>query len=166
MIVTAQTYTIILVAILVLISLKPLYTKLVKKQGKKDDWMFLLIILLLPINWYTPTILTVTDCNQFTKEVVLFPTEKEGISMSYGRKNYIFNHSKQTLGFEYLYYGSDQKEDDHRDLVIFPNKTATVNEVKIDYVFEAPAKSVSTKSSGATKTMLYCQQDSTEDSTQ
>lgn len=157
MIVTSQTYTIILIVILVLISLKPLYAKFLQKQGNKNDWMFILIILILPINWYTPTIITVADCGQFTKEVMLFPTKKEGISISYGRRNYILNHSKETLGFEYLYYGSNQKEDGHRDLVIFPGKTVTVNEVKIDYVFEAPAKSVSIKSSGATKTMLYCQ---------
>ncbi|WP_231426590.1 hypothetical protein [Pedobacter sp. Leaf250] len=166
MIVSSQTYAIILIAIVVLISLKPLYSKLVKKQGKKDDWMFLLILLILPINWYTPTLITVTDCNQFIKEVMLFPAKREGISISYGRKNHIFNHSKQTLGLEYLYYGSDKKEDGQRDLVIFPGKTAMVNEVKIDYVFEAPAKSVSTKSSGATKTMLYCEKDSDEQSIQ
>ena len=158
MIVTAQTYNIILAVFAGMISIKPLYCRFIKKQGKKDDWMFLFILILLPVNWYTPTIILITDCGKFTKEVVLFPTKKEGINISYGRNNYIINHSKQTLAFEYLYYGNDQKKEDQRDFVIFPDKTATVNEVKIDYIFESPAKSVSTKSSGATKTMLYCEQ--------
>jgi len=156
MIIPAQTYNIILIAIVILTALKPLFTRFIKKQGNKHDWMFALLILLLPINWYTPTFITVTECEKFTKEVLLFPGKKDGVSYSYGWNNYVINKSKQTLVFEYVYYGDSKREEDETDQIIKPNAIGKVNEVVIDYIFEPQAKSVSTKSSGATKTSLYC----------
>ncbi|EDM34961.1 hypothetical protein PBAL39_00475 [Pedobacter sp. BAL39] len=156
MIVAAQTFHIILIAIAVLICLKALYTRFITKQGNKDDWMVLLLLILVPINWYTPTVLTISDCNQYTKEVVLFPGQRAGISYTYGRKNYIINQSKRNLKFEYLFYGDNRREEGQVDQLILPENVVIVNEVTISYLFEAPEKSVSTKSSGATKTLLYC----------
>ena len=156
MIVSAQTYLIILIAIVILVAIKPLYTRLIKKQGNKHDWMFALLLFLLPINWYTPTFITVTSCGKFTKEVLLFPGEKDGVNYSYGWCNYIINKSLNTVAFEYLFYGDNKRKDDEQDKIIPPGKIEKVNEVTIDFVFEEEAKSVSTKSSGATKTTLYC----------
>ena len=156
MIVSVQAYNIILIAISILIAIRPLYTRFIKKQGNKHDWMFALLILLLPINWYTPTFINVTSCNNFTKEVLIFPGQKDGVNYSYGRSNYVVNKSITNLVLEYVYYGDNKREGDEVDQIIPPGKIAKVNEVKIDFVFEAQAKSVSTKSSGATKTSLYC----------
>ncbi|MCD0489935.1 hypothetical protein LPB86_16960 [Pedobacter sp. MC2016-14] len=156
MIVSVQTYNILLLAILILIAIRPLYTRFIKKQGNKHDWMFALLILLLPINWYTPTFINVTSCNNFTKEVLIFPGQKEGVNYSYGWSNYVVNNSPDNLVFEYIYYGDNKREDDEVDEIIPPGKIAKVNEVKIDFVFEPQAESVSTKSRGATKTSLYC----------
>lgn len=156
MIVSSQTYNIILVAIIILVALRPLYTRLIKKQGNKHDWMFALLFLLLPINWYTPTFITVTACNSFTKEVLIFPGSRDGVDYGYGWCNYIVNKSKNTLVCEYVYYGDSERKEDEKDQIIAPTVVGKVNEVKIDFVFEAQAKSVSTKSSGATKTSLYC----------
>ncbi|SOD18366.1 hypothetical protein [Pedobacter xixiisoli] len=156
MIVSAQTYNIILIGIVVLVALRPLYTRLIKKEGSKHDWMFALLLLLLPTNWYTPTFITVTSCNTFTKEVLIFPTQKDGVSYSYGWCNYVINKAQQPLAFEYVYYGDNQPEEDEKNQVIQPNGIGKVDEVVIDFIFEPKAKSVSTKSSGATKTSLYC----------
>lgn len=156
MIVSAQTYNIILIAIVVLVALRPLYTRYIKKEGSKHDWMFALLILLLPINWFTPTFITVTKCFEYKKEVLLLPTSIDGVGYSYGWNNYIVNKSLENLVCEYVYYGDSEREDDEVDKIIPPGKIAKVNEVKIDFVFEEQAKSVSTKSSGATKTSLYC----------
>ncbi|RZK47552.1 MAG: hypothetical protein EOO87_21805 [Pedobacter sp.] len=156
MIVSAQTYNIILIAIVILVALKPLFSRFIKKQGNKHDWMFAFLILLLPINWYTPTFISVTKCFEYKKEVLLFPTTVDGVSYSYGWNNYIVNKSPDTLVFEYVYYGDNEREKDEVDQIVPPGKIAKVNEVKIDFVFEEQAKSVSTKSSGATKTSLYC----------
>ena len=156
MIVSVQTYNILLIVILILVAIKPLFSRFVKKQGNKHDWMFALLILLLPINWYTPTFINVSSCNNFTKQVLIFPGQKDGVSYSYGWNNYVVNKSLGNLAFEYIYYGDNKREGDEVDQIIPPGKIAKVNEVKIDFVFEAQAKSVSTKSSGATKTSLYC----------
>ena len=156
MIVSVQTYNILLIAISILIAIRPLYTRFIKKQGNKHDWMFALLVLLLPINWYTPTFINVTSCNNFTKEVLIFPGQKEGVNYSYGWSNYVVNKSPDNLVFEYIYYGDNKREDDEIDKIIPPGQIAKVNEVKIDFVFEPQAESVSTKSRGATKTSLYC----------
>lgn len=156
MIVSAQTYNILLIIIAVLIAVKPFYTRLVTKQGNKNDWMFVFLILLLPINWFTPTFIKVTKCFEYKKEVLLFPSSIDGVSYSYGWNNYIVNKSLENLVFEYVYYGDSTREADEVDKIIPPGKIAKVNEVKIDFVFEEQAKSVSSKSSGATKTSLYC----------
>lgn len=156
MIVPAQTYNIILIAFVILVTLRPLYTRFIKKQGNRHDWMFALLIILLPINWYTPTFITVTKCFQYKKEVLLFPTNIDGASYSYGWNNYIINKSLDNLVFEYIYYGNNVRDEDEVDKIIPPGKIAKVNEVKIDFVFEKQAESVSTKASGATKTSLYC----------
>ena len=156
MIVSVQNYNILLIAILILITIKPLFSRFIKKQGNKHDWMFALIILLLPINWYTPTFINVTSCNNFTKEVLIFPGQKDGVNYSYGWSNYVVNKSVNNLVLEYVYYGDNKRESDEVDEIIRPGKIAKVNEVKIDFVFEAQAKSISSKSSGATKTSLYC----------
>lgn len=156
MIVSAQTYNIILIAIVILVAIKPLFSRYVKKQDNKHDWMFALLILLLPINWYTPTFITVSSCGKFTKEVLIFPSERDGVNYSYGWNNYIINKSLDNLAFEYLYYGENKREADELDQLIKPGAVAKVNEVKIDFIFEEEAKSVSTKSKGATKTSLYC----------
>ncbi|WP_316807915.1 hypothetical protein [Pedobacter agri] len=156
MIVSAQTYNILLIVIAVLIVVKPFYTRLITKQDNKHDWMFAFLILLLPINWFTPTFITLTKWFEYKKEVLLFPSSIDGVSYSYGWNNYIVNKSLENLVFEYVYYGDSKREDDEVDKIIPPGKIAKVNEVKIDFVFEKQAKSVSTKSSGATKTSLYC----------
>lgn len=87
---------------------------------------------------------------------MLFPSSIDGVSYSYGWNNYIVNKSLENLVLEYVYYGNSTREADEVDKIIPPGKIAKVNEVKIDFVFEEQAKSVSTKSSGATKTSLYC----------
>ena len=86
----------------------------------------------------------------------MFPGDKDGVHYSYGWNNYVVNRSLDNLVFEYVHYGDNEREDDEVDQLIQPGKIAKVNEVKIDFVFEAQAKSVSTKSSGATKTSLHC----------
>lgn len=156
MIVSAQTYHIILIVLAVLICIPPLYTRFLKKKGSHLDWMYLLLLLLVPVNWYTPTVLTISDCNQYTKEVVLFPVTRAGISFSNGRQNYIINTSKRNLKFEYLFYGDNRRKEGQADQLILPENVVIVNEVTISYVFEKPESSVSTKSGGATKTALYC----------
>jgi len=156
MIVSAQTYNIILIATVILIALKPLFTRFINKEGNKYDWMFFLVVLLLPINWYTPTFITVYACGKFSKEILLFPDKKDGVEYSYGWNNYIINKSLDTLVFEYVYYGDSEREDGETDQIIKPGKIGKVEEVAIDFIFEPADESFYSKSSGVTKTCLYC----------
>lgn len=156
MIVSLNTYLIIIGIFCLLIVIKPLYTRFIKKEESKNDAILLLLLLTIPINWFTPTILTITDCNNYRKEVVLFPTTKDGIKISYGKASYIFNNTDRNLIFEYYYYGDNTPAAGEDNKVIEPKQHAKVNVVSIDYILSEPAESVSTKSSGATKTVLRC----------
>ncbi len=157
MIVSSNTYIIVLIAIALLICAKPLYARFVKKQGNKYDAMYLLILILLPVNWYTPKITTVTDCGSFQDEVVLFPANKNGVAIGYGKNTYIFNNSDKKLLFEYLYYGNVSADTDEVNQIIEPGKSVKVNTISINYIFEEPDASVSSKSNGVTQTWLYCE---------
>lgn len=156
MIVSLNTYLIIIGIFCLLIVIKPLYTRFIKKEESKNDAVLLLLLLTIPINWFTPTILTITDCSNYTKEVVLFPTTKDGFKISYGRATYILNKSDRNLTFEYYYYGDNTPAKGEENKEIGPKQNAKVNVISIDYILSEPAESVSTKSSGATKTVLRC----------
>jgi len=156
MLVSSNTYLIFIAILVVLIVSFPLYARFVKKQNNKYDIIYFLLLLILPINWYTPTVYTITNCNEYTKEVLLFSTEKDGFSFEIGRKNYIINKSDKTLFFENVYYGNNERQEDEIDVEIAPNTIEKINVVTIDYLFTEPDDTVSTKSNGATKTALYC----------
>jgi hypothetical protein len=156
MIVSTTTYYLVVITIVVLIISKPLYTRLVLKQGNKYDAMCFLLFILLPINWYTPAIITVLDCNKYTKEIALFPVKKDNVEISYGKHLYVFNKSKNTVVVEDLVYGHVDEEDVNQKQIIEPNHNGIVKKVIIDYIFEEPEESVSSKSDGEVKTSLYC----------
>lgn len=156
MLVSTTTYYILIVVIIVLIIAFPLYARFIKKAGNKFDFIYFLLFILLPINWYTSTIYTITNCNEFTKEVLIFPTEKGGYKFEMGWYNYIINKSNETLFFEHIYYGSDEPKEDQINVEISPNSIERVGVVVIDYLFTEPEDTVRTKSSGETKTTLYC----------
>ena len=148
--------SILLVMALISIAI-PSYLRFVKKKGGKYDLLFLLVFLVLPIYWFTPKIITVTDCNQYKKEVVLFPTTiKDTIDITYGIKTYVFNVSKEYLYFDYICYGNAKKEEDEEYHIIYPNKFIKENTSGIEYVFETPPESLTTKSGGKKISVLYC----------
>jgi hypothetical protein len=161
MIISQNLFFFILGMIVLAIFMKPLYMHFVKKQKQKgniyDAIRFLLLIALLPFNWYTPRILTIADCGNYKQEVALFPVRKNGVKMGYGKKTYIFNNSAKKLNFEYHYYGNNSPVDGENNAVIQPNESIKVNTISIDYLFEEPEKSVVSKAGGETKTSLSCE---------
>lgn len=157
MVVSANVYNIILVLIVLALFIKPLYARFVKKQGNKYDAMYVLVVLLLPVNWYTPKIIHVTDCGEYKKEVVLFPAKRNSVEMSYGKKTFIFNDSDKNLILEYHFYGKNTPDKDEEDMIILPDNFVKINRVGIDHLFEALPDKVSSKSGGATKTSLRCE---------
>ncbi|MDR2915315.1 MAG: hypothetical protein LBV74_10875 [Tannerella sp.] len=157
MIVSVNVYYVILALIVLALFIKPLYARFIKKQGNKYDAMYLLIIFLLPVNWYTPKIISVTDCGEYKKEVVLFPAKRNGVEMGYGKNTFIFNDSDKKLILEYHFYGKNTPDEDEVDAMILPGNYVKINRVGVDHIFETLPDKVSSKSGGATKTSLRCE---------
>jgi hypothetical protein len=157
MIVSQTAYYVILLILALAFSCKPLYARFIKGQGNKYDAMYLLIVLLVPVNVQTPKIINVTDCGVYTKEVVLFPAEKNGVEMSYGKNTYIFNNTGGVLFLEYHFYGNIDPKEDEEDAMILANSSLKINRVGIDYIFETPPDKISTKAKGVTRTSLICE---------
>jgi len=153
MIISYTTYM-VLVGIIAAIAIIPTLISKIKKKGNKGfgSYSFILLVILLPINWYTPTILDVTDCGNYTKNILIFP--KDGYSM--GKYNYIVNNSKSALALDYIPYGNVKDEDIPESVLIRTGKNHQANIVKIDYLFEDIPSSIKLKSKGAVRTALYC----------
>jgi predicted membrane channel-forming protein YqfA (hemolysin III family) len=157
MIVSSATYIVVLLLIAAFIVAKPLYARFIKKQDNKYDAMYFLLLILLPINWFTPAIITVTECGKYQKEITLIPTTKEGVKLSYGKHLYVFNNSKSTVIVEDIPFGNVDESDVSPLITIETGKNAAVKgNVVIDYIFEEVPRSVKTKSDGEVKTALYC----------
>lgn len=158
MIISLHTYYAIMAMLVLLIAAKPLYARFIKKQGNRYDAMYFLVLLLLPVNWTVPRIITVIDCNQYQYDIALFPTTLKDEPIRYWKKTYIFNESEQDLGFEFIYYGDKQPKENEQNHTIAPGGRVAVPTVVIDYLFEQPGERVRSKSSGAKKTHLNCVQ--------
>jgi len=129
-----------------------LYARLIKKQGNRLDFSILFIAILVPVNWYTPAVFHVTDCNQYTKDILLFPNS----TYSLGRHNYIINDSNSDLLLEYIVYGNVKPEKVKDDTIIEPKETYQAPFIHLDYVFEQAPESINTKGDGMVKTKLSC----------
>jgi hypothetical protein len=157
MIVSSTAYIIVLLLLAALIVAKPLFARFIQKQDNKYDAMYFLILILLPINWYTPAIITVTECGKYQKEITLIPTTKEGVKISYGKHLYVFNKSKSTVFVEDIAFGKVDESDMNALITVEAGKNAIVKgNVVIDYIFEEVPSTVKTKSDGEVKTSLYC----------
>lgn len=153
MIVSLNTYYFIC-AIIVLLCLSPaLYTRFVKKQGNKRDWSAVLILILLPINWFTPAVFTVESCGTYTKNILLLPSS----DYSLGRHNYIENKSTNDLLLEYIAYGNVAEDEVGDNITIKAGDTKEVPEIHINYVFESAPESVKLKGKGTVHTRLSCE---------
>lgn len=158
MTVSIYVYYAILVVIGLVIVAKPFYARYVKQEGNKYDAMYCLLLILLPINWCIPRVITVTACGQYKQEVAFFPTTQHGKKLGYWKKTMIVNESSNDLWFEFLYYGDEERQEDEIDYTIKPNEAVVIPNLVIDYLFERPEESVRTKSDGARKTYLDCVQ--------
>ncbi len=155
MIVSTTVYIIIMCSIAALLFTPLIAGYILKKEFKLAPiWIF--CALLAPINWYTPSIITVSDCGVYNKDVTLFPTTVNGIDIKYGKHLYVFNKSTTPIVVQDIAYGNVSDSDRVPLTTIAPENFATVNTVKIDYIFEQPDKSISSKSGGAVKTVLFC----------
>lgn len=160
MIVSLTVYYIFIATFILLCLLPGLYTGFVAKKKDSPAPAFgFLILLTLPINWYTPTILTVTDCNQYKKEVMLLPTD--GYAM--GKYNYIVNKSANNLLLQHHVYGRVDNSDVQNDVIIKAGETHQAPFVHLDYIFEPAPDSVKTKGDGDVKTELTCYVGDTEE---
>jgi len=156
MLISDSTYLIFMIVLAAFIIAFSVYQERIKKSGKKYRFTFLFLLLFLPINWYTPTVYTITDCDEYTKEVLVFPIQKDGYKFEMGWYNYIINKSNEKLIFENIYYGLNEPKENEVDVEISPNSIKRINVVAINYLFTEPDQTVRTNSSGATKTALYC----------
>jgi hypothetical protein len=157
MIVSSTAYILVLLLLAAIIVAKPLFARFIQKQDNKYDAMYFLILILLPINWYTPAIITVTECGKYQKEITLIPTTKEGVQIFYGKHLYVFNKSKSTVFVEDIAFGDVDESDLNALITVETGKNAIVKgNVVIDYIFEEVPSTVRTKSDGEVKTSLYC----------
>ena len=151
MIISINTYLIFCGAFALLCFLPALYTRFVKKQGNKMDWTYMMVILLVPINWYTPGILTITSCEEYTKEVLLFPKSE----YSLGKHSYIVNETNESLYLDFIVYGKVDK-DIPKNAIINAGATYKAPIVSVGYVLTNPPERVRTKSSGSVVSVLSC----------
>ena len=152
MIISIHTYYIICAVFALICAIPALYTRFVKKKGNDKDWTYLLVVLLVPLNWYTPAIFTVTSCEEYTKEVLLFPTSE----YSLGEHAYVVNQTEHSLYLEYIVYGNVRSDKVGDDVIIAPGTTHQHPRVTIEYVLEEAPESVQTKSDGAINCRLSC----------
>lgn len=150
MIISTTTYYII-VGLIIACGILPVLYGRITKTGR-FGWTWIIILFTIPLNWYTPTIYNVSDCDVYTKEVLFLP--KGDFDM--GQHNYIVNNSDKELFFEYIVYGSATLDEDEMDLIIEPGTTCEVPVISIDYLFKDAPESVSSKSAGETKYRLSC----------
>lgn len=156
----SYTAYLVVVAIIAAIAVIPALISNINKNKRKNKglagYSFLLLVILLPVNWYTPTILNISDCDNYIKEILIFP--KDGYSM--GKYNYITNNTSKTLALEYIPYGDVNDKDLPESLLIRAGENHRASIVHIDYLFEKIPTSIKLKSKGAVRSALYCFRDS------
>ena len=152
MIISIYTYYAICAVFVLLCAIPALYTRFVKKKGNDKDWTYLLVILLVPLNWYTPAIFTVTGCEEYTKEVLLFPTS----NYSLGEHAYVVNQTGGSLYLEYIVYGNVRADKILDNVIIEPETTYQHTRVTIEYVLEEAPESINSKSDGSVHCRLSC----------
>ncbi|MDR0510486.1 MAG: hypothetical protein LBH06_05285 [Rikenellaceae bacterium] len=152
MIVSSGVYAIIFAAIAAAALLPFIVGKLTKRQ-EPGFWQysFVLLVVLLPFNWYTPTIIDVDGTGQIDRRVVLFPSKDYKL----GRYNYINNMGPDSLVFEYVMYGSVDEGETPDKALILPGELYRADVVAIDYLFVDAPQSIRIKGNGAIKTRLY-----------
>lgn len=150
MIISETTYYII-VGMIVACGILPILYGRITKTGR-FQWTWVIILLTIPLNWYTPAIYDVTDCGVYTKKVLFLPTGE----FSLGQHNYIINNSDEDLFFEYIVYGDATLDEDEFDMIIGPGATYEAPVITINYLFTDAPSSVRSKSSGRTQYRLSC----------
>lgn len=123
-----------------------------KKMGNKYDWTWIFILILIPINWFTPAIYEVEGCGNYTKKILIAPNE----DYSLGEHNYIINNSDSDLFFEFIGYGNFNHDKIGDDVIIGMGTSYKAPIISIDYVFETAPKFVNTKKDGEIRTRLSC----------
>jgi len=153
MIVSSTTFAVIYSSLAAMCILPALYFRFIKKQGNSKDWLYALLLLLLPVNWFTPAIITVTSCNEYTKNVLLFPNSK----FSSGMHSYIVNESDRPLYYESIVYGSVNSDRVSDDAIIMPQTTFKAEGVvTVNYILEGAPDEISSKGSGAVRYRVSC----------
>ena len=153
MIVSINTFYLICVIFAVLCAVPALYTRFIEKKGDERDWSYLFVILLLPLNWCTPAIFTITSCDEYTKDVLLFPTP----NYSLGNHAYIVNQTDTSLYLEHIVYGVVSARRIKDNVIIEPETIYRHREVKIEYILkDAPENIQTNNNNGSVHCRLSC----------
>lgn len=145
MLISVTTYTAFIFFILGCAFL-PFFYFLVKEK-KKKFWSFLILLILVPIDMYTPAVTLVDDCGKYTSKVMIFPTGE----FERGNHGYIVNNSESALFLETIVYseeGADIKAAEERIVfaIIAPGETyQTYFGGRPDYIFEDAPESIQMK---------------------
>lgn len=152
MIVSINTYYIICGIIVACGVLPTAYNHFISKRPNIFAYSWVLVLLTAPLNWFTPAVYNVTDCGEYTKNILLLPKG----DYSLGRHNYIVNESENTLYFEYITYGKVSPDEVGEDQYIEAGETGEIPVVHINFLFREPDNSIRLKSDGAVRTRLSC----------
>lgn len=117
------------------------------------------LVLLVPVIYgivAMPTIVTVTECGKYSKELLFLP---EG-EYTLGDHSYIKNSTDKPLFLEYLVYAAKGSEPKNvpQDFIIPPGKTVTTDGSKVDYLFTKPPSIIQTKSNSSVRSHLSCEE--------
>lgn len=134
-----------------------------KVKEEQKIWSLIIMVCLVlsfVISFFTPTLYTVNACNQYTEQVVLFPTTYKNQKLTYGSHTYIDNTSKEAITIESIIYWNVSEKNAQKaydnDREINAGEFVTIPIHSIDYVFTSSPSTVSTKSDGEIKYELYC----------
>ena len=112
-------------------------------------------ILIIGYIWFLPNVYTISDCNNYERDILIFPKESNNIKMSYGNHSYVINNSNNKLHTKTYVYGSSHFKE-NIDGTIRPKTTKEINIQKFDEIFEIPPRKIKTKGSGSRRYYIGC----------
>lgn len=138
-----------ILAVLILI---PSIRKKFMQGGSNFHWSAVFLAIFIPIGLFTPYVYTVTNCDEYTTEILIFPTSEYKM----GNHCYVSNKSDKGLYVQFIVYGTVSNDKINDNVIVTPGTIELIKDHSIDYKFTDAPSSISSKSGGEIKSELSC----------
>lgn len=108
-----------------------------QKTGGFKWWSFIMLLLIVPFSLLTPAVYDVKGCDDYSKEILIFP--KEGYSL--GRYSYVINNSDRDIYLKTIVFGDGNTTADE-DITIEPGTHYRAEVGEIHYPFKEIPESI------------------------